>query len=508
MLLPWIYFVQEDEQLLIESFTQRKVINGPGRYVARPFEKVTRRNGVRLNPTEYAHTANMLTGELRNIQGPQLYFPTASEHVEEVTEALALKENQYAYILNNETGDVRTIRGPQLYFPEANEHVVTVQNAIPLKEFQYTRILDNSTGKVRVMRGETTVYLEPNEQVIGNRIEDGVNIDEKTAVIVRDMTTGQQTLITEKQVFIPAANQELVEVRHRIRLEDHETVIIKDKDGRFVFKHGRDSERSFFLEPYNELVTLRWSSGLHKDRRELQLTHIDIRPKYMWYEFEVRTKDNVELVIGITFFWQIVNVEAMIRMTDDTAGDICSHARSTIIQAVSKVTLEGFLDDFNNIVRNAALGESEVAFYSERGVQINAVEVRSVACKDPETQAILMEIIQETTNRLNRLQKQESENEVQLKKLQGDIESENARGGLLSVRRDHAKTEALTDGEAEAERVKQFLTGLGDTLTIEQKVSIFNTLRKRDMLETLSKGSASVYFTPADVNLSIETSNY
>ena len=147
-------------------------------------------------------------------------------------------------------------------------------------------------------------------------------------------------------------------------------------------------------------------------------------------------------------------------------------------------------------------------FTAKRGVQINAVEVRSVTCKDPETQAILMEIIQETTNRLNRLQKQESENEVRLKKLQGEIETENARGDLLAVRRDHTKTEALTDGEAEAERVKQFLDGLGNTLTMEQKVAIYNTLRKRDIIDALSKGSASVYFTPSDVNLSIETGGY
>jgi regulator of protease activity HflC (stomatin/prohibitin superfamily) len=372
-------------------------------------------------------------------------------------------------------------------------------------EFQYTHILDNSTGKVRVVRGEATVYLEPTEQFVGPEIEDGVNIDEETAVVVRNTTNGQLTLVTEKQVFIPEAHQEIANIRKRIRLEDHETVIIKDKDGRFIFKNGKDDERSFFLDPYSELVTLWWSSGLHKEKRELRLTHIDVRPKYMWYEFEVRTKDNVELVIGITFFWQIVNVEAMIKMTDNTPGDICSHARSTIIQAVSKVTLEQFLDDFNNIVRNAALGEGEATFYSERGVQINAVEVRSVACKDPETQAILMEIIQETTNRLNRLQKQESENEVRLKRLHGQIETENSRGDLLSVRREHTRTEALTEGEAEAERVKQFLEGLGDTLTMEQKVSIFNTLRKRDIIDALSKGSATVYFTPADVNLSIET---
>ena len=37
MIIPWTHFVQEDEQLLIEGFTSRKVINGPGRYVSRPF---------------------------------------------------------------------------------------------------------------------------------------------------------------------------------------------------------------------------------------------------------------------------------------------------------------------------------------------------------------------------------------------------------------------------------------------------------------------------------------
>jgi hypothetical protein len=320
---------------------------------------------------------------------------------------------------------------------------------------------------------------------------------------VRDITSVQLSLITEKQVFIPSAAQEVVEVSELIRLEDHQTVIIKDREGRYVFRHGSDASRSFFLQPYEELVTLWWSSGIHKDRRELRLTHIDKRPKYMWYDFDVRTQDNVELVIGLTFFWQVMDVEAMLKMTDDTTGDVSSHARSTIIQAVSRATLERFLADFNNIVGNAVLGNTNDAFYRERGVQIHAVEVRSVACKDPETQRILMEIIQETTNRLNRLQKQESENEVKLRRLQGDIETENARGQLLAIQRDHARVEALTMGESESEKVRIFLEGLGGNLAMDQKIAIFNTLRKGDVLANLSKGNASLYFTPNDVDLKI-----
>ena len=59
--------------------------------------------------------------------------------------------------------------------------------------------------------------------------------------------------------------------------------------------------------------------------------------------------------------------------------------------------------------------------------------------------------------------------------------------------------------EAEAIRVGAFLDGLGDQVAQAEAVSIFNTLRKQDMLGKLSEGTASLYFTPAEVDLSIET---
>jgi regulator of protease activity HflC (stomatin/prohibitin superfamily) len=296
----------------------------------------------------------------------------------------------------------------------------------------------------------------------------------------------------------------VIEARGRILLEDHETVVIKDKDGRYIFRHGRDSERSFFLDPYSEVVKFYWSSGLTKDKRGLILTHIDSRPKYMWYDFDVRTQDNVELTVGITFFWQIVDVERMIRTTDDTTGDVCAHARSKIIQAVSRTTLEQFLAQFNEIIAGAIFQEGD-PFYAERGVKLLSVEVRYIQCKDPNTQRILQEIIQETTNRLNRLQKQESENEVRIRQVEGEIVAEQERLRLLEIQRENSRIEAITDGEAEAQRVLAFIEGLGQSVGTQEKIALFQLLRKGDILNVLSKGTAQLYFTPADVDLSIDT---
>ena len=461
MIFPRIYFLQKDEQLLIEAFTRRFVLNGPQTVVTRPFWQVTRRQGVTLEPTEYALLRDVQTGELRNVFGPTFFFLGVDDEIVETRRKITLKKNEYI------------------------------------------RLVDEATGVQRVVRGEATTHLEPTEQVMRSA-QSGINIDEETAVLVRDINSGQLSLIADKQVFVPTAGQEIVDIQERIRLEDNEAVILKDQNGRFLFRHGSGSERSFFIPPHHELFEVRWSSGLYKDKRNLRISKFDLRPKFMWYEFEARTQDNVELIVGLTFFWEIVDLEKMINVTDDTPGDLCSHARSAILQAVSRVTLEQFLASFNELIRETVL-EGDTGFYTERGVKLHAVEVRSVASKDPSTQRVLQEIINETTNRINRLQKQESENEVKLKRMQGEIEVENQRSALLELRRQHAQAEGTIAGEEEAWRVQAFLDGLDGSLTAAEKVAIFNTLRKQEALEKLSDGSANLYFTPADVDLTIRT---
>lgn len=248
MLIPWISFLKEDEQLLVEGLTRRWTVNGPKVFFSWPGLRLRRRKGTILGPGEYLRIPDTLTGELRNEFGPKLYLLTATEEVIETLSAITLQNNQYI------------------------------------------RILDSSNGAIRVERGEGAVYLNPTEQPLEG-VREGINIE-------------------------------------RIVLENHQTVVIKDRSGAYIFKRGTDRDRAFFLEPHSELVEFCWSSGIYKDRRDLFGTHIDGRPRFMWYDFETRTQDNVEPIVGITFFWQIVEMESLVRTTDDPTGDVCSHARS------------------------------------------------------------------------------------------------------------------------------------------------------------------------------------
>lgn len=459
MLIPWVYFLKDEEQLLLEGLTKKWTINGPGSVFVKPMISTRRRRGVSLSPTEFAKIRNLLTG------------------------------------------NIKVEKGPCFFFLEAYEEVLKVYDVIVLRHNEYVRLIDRSTGIVRVVAGPTNVMLSATEEIL-QAPSAGINIDEHTAVLVRNTSDGSLRLVTENKVFFPAPDEEIEEVRKKILLEEHESVVIKGKDGRFKIVHGSKNENAFFLQPYEILLCMRWSSGIHKEKRDLKITHIDSRPKFMWYEFGVHTKDNVELILGVTFFWQIDNIEQMLRTTDDAPGDICSHARSMIIQSVSKSSLEAF-DSFNDIVKNS-INDSADPFYSARGVRIHSVEVRSVSCKEESTQSILQEIIQETTNRLNRLQKQQSENEVRLNEVKGNFEIERQKGDLLEIQRENALKQAKTTGESEAARVAQFFETLSDVLSEQEKINIFNTLKKVEYIDKLGRSNANMFFTPSDVDLRIE----
>merc|ERR1719230_1129889 len=151
----------------------------------------------------------------------------------------------------------------------------------------------------------------------------------------------------------------------------------------------------------------------------------------------------------------------------DPKGDVWYHSRSALIQAVSTVTLETFMSSFNSIVAEAAA--TDPAFYEERGVVLHSLEVVNYECKDAATASVLQEIIQETTNRINRMQKQRSENEVEMEKVSAQIEIEKQRAGLIKEQTANEKLQASVKGEAEGSKLAQSTLAFMQMLSPEVK---------------------------------------
>merc|ERR1712188_177832 len=264
---------------------------------------------------------------------------------------------------------------------------------------------------------------------------------------------------------------------------------------------------AFFLPPHSKLVTMKWSfTGL--------VTKIDLRAQYMTFRYEVRTSDNVRLHLEGTVFWLVTNVPKMVHATPNPMGDVWHHTRSTLIQAVSQATLEKFMEGFNSIVAEAFKAEAKDSFYKDRGVKVQSMEVTRFECVDQKTAEVLQQIIQETTNRINRLQAQESENDVAAAKLRSEIKLEKQRTELIKTRATNSRLESEVQGQSTGLTVAMdAATFLGPTLSkvvpnLEDRIGLYKLQKQLESRNkdtaSLASGKATLFMTPEDMNLKLQ----
>merc|ERR1712032_1184851 len=309
--------------------------------------------------------------------------------------------------------------------------------------------------------------------------------------------------------FVPGPNDTIEGIQELIKLAEHEAMILKDVDGNFQYYYGSDKKRSpeqpraFFLPPQSEIVKIWWSRGPRRERKDVSFQRFDCRPHFMKFEFNCRTSDNVELVLEGVLFWELEDLPAMWRHTGDTSGDMVHHIRSKFILRVAHISLKKFMETLHEISKDIL--EEDVAFYAARGIKVHSLEVTRYQCADKSTAEILEQIIQETTNRMNRLSQAESENEVNLFRTQGQVEQSRLNSALLEIKHEQSRTEAQVTGSSESDQVATFLRGLeSDVPLLEDRIKMWQVLRKTEALSAVSNGGASLYFTPSDVDLSIE----
>jgi len=495
---------------------ERTLVQGPCVWFPGPHEQAQKGSSISLGRTEYIIVENRLTGESSLVKGPRVYFPGPYESVSQKHIGTALQDDEYVRLKDTSTGQRWVQKGKALVFVEPTWRIegaglkeTGVRKAWVLKAHEYIRLVDVSTGKVSVHRGEATVFPGPEDELLDGGVKKAVEIDGEHAALARDTSTGLLRLVTEQQLFIPGPTDKIEEVRELIKLAEHEAMIIKDKDGVFQYYYGsdenraKDQPRSFFLPPHAEIVKVWWSRGPRRERKDVYFERFDCRPHFMKFEFNCRTSDNVELVLEGVIFWELVNLPAMFKHTGDTSGDIVYHIRSQFILRVARVTLKEFMTELHNI--SLRVLEEDTEFYSTRGIKVHSLEITRYQCADKSTSEILEQIIQETTSRMNRLSQAESENEVNLYRTQGQVEQAKLSGQLLQIQNEQALKEATAAGRSEADRVATFLNGLTKEVPcLQDRVKMWQVLRKTEALSVVSKGGANLYFTPNDVDLSIE----
>lgn len=508
--------LSQTEYILVEDQEtgNSHIVKGPAVFCPKAYDNPSgKRTAIVLQEDEFIRIADTCTGQRKVVKGKDLVFLEPTQKVEGgVRKAWTLQAHEYVRLLDSVTGKISVHRGESTVFPGPHEEALdgNKMDAIDVKVNEYVKIMNQVSGDIRVVGGPTLVFLEGNDKVLDNGKKKAIQVDDEHAVLVRDLSTGQLRLVTENQLFVPSANQVIEEVKELYMLADHEAMIIKDKDGVLHYHYGdaakctKEHPRSFFVPPHAEIVKLNWSGGMRRLKRDLKIDRFDLRPQFMWNEIECRTKDNVELVLETTLFWEVTDLAQMVRKTGNLTGDIYNQIRSQFIKHVAQATLKEFMEKLHLVSK--AIFEEDQQFYSVRGVKIHSLEVTKYSCTEARTSEVLQQIIEETTNRLNRLSQAESENEVKMFKMQGQIEQEKLNADLLKIQNEHAKSEAEVFGTAEAEKVSAFMKRLEKEVPkLEDRITMWNVLRKTDALSVVSQGESKLYYTPNDVNLSIKT---
>jgi len=565
-----VIFLQPDDQLVVQGLSNKWVVNGPGLAMSTPImTSVEKKKAIKIDQLAFYVVRDTLTAKLRVEAGPQLLFLGAFDEASEEMQKFVLTHGEYLRLLDTVTGQVRVevgpstvtpgpyeksdegkqsgasltknewvkltdksgemriVKGPGLVFPRETEALGEKQQAYKLERDQWMKLVDEATGKVRVAVGEQIVVPEATERA-STTVQEAIKVDDETAVLVQNKKDGQQRLVTasdSRGPFFPSTYDEILEKRSLIRIEPHEVAIAADENNHIMYFDGSSGDSkglAFFLPPYYQLVTMMWGSGTSQEdldsgivrnakevKYKVPVTKIDTRKQYAFFEYKVRTSDKVELVLEGTIVWQVLDVPTMFSQTSDPKGDVWYHARQRLVQAVSRVTLENFMDDFSSLASKAIHDDP---FYEERGVKLHELSVIRYECANPSDAQVLEQIIAETTKRMNQLASQNSKNDVEKASMEGDIAREQQRTELLRLKAANDKVSATSAGEAEGARlaasVTKFVQDLSDHEAIPNASMAVELLKFYEEQRTattqtrdLSNGKAQLYLTPKDLNL-------
>lgn len=511
---------QEYIRLIDKNTGEERVVQGATTLVPRPLEEAP--DGVETAIVIGAQNAVLVYNKTSGLKslvttaGP--FVPAPYEEIQREQQARLLEPLDYAVVKNLLTGEARNEVGPKLLQQGPYEEILTTTKKLVLEKDEYIQLLDKKTGNERVLQGPDQVVPEPTE-IAEAGVQKAVFLTDQQAAVVIDRTTGQRRLETTNGVLIPGAYERVMEVRSKYLVLSHQAAVTRDPAGTLRMISGALGSTAFFLQPYEELVQMQWSVYGPDSQDPVPkepVTMIDLRAQQQFYNVEVRTSDNVKIRMQGTLFWQVQDVLTMIAMTADPAGDVSQRARSGLIAAVSKHTFSSFMNDFSNITQEAFTAQSTDSFYAARGVRLQSLEMTRYEMVDQETANILQLIIQESTNRINQLQQQESENDVKAAKLVADIDLEKKKTSLITTQAANEKLQASLQGQAAGtelvESAVAFIDGLSDTVTeVADRTALYRLHQLLDArnvdTNNLATGQAQLFLTPSTLNLQLRMAN-
>lgn len=487
-----------------------EIIQGPTNYALQPFEKAGQvSEKTDLSITQYITVTDTKTGHMTTVKGPLQYVPGPYDQFSAIKEMITLSNTQYVYVNDKSKGTWTMIKGPKTFHLEPFEVTSKINTVTYLNMVQWVKIIDQNTGAIRIEKGPGVVCLGPYEVFVkdnNKEVQDAITVDVNHCVHIRDVETGEESLITQPQKYVPSApNIQIVEVKELIKLAPYESMVLIDRDGKLSFKSGEKNTQGFFIPPFCTILHQMWSTDPdRKIKSNTKVSKFDHRPHDMNFRFSVRSGDNVELNIVINVYWNIFDLERMICATSDPPEDICNHVKNQILNFASSMSTKEFMEyPVAEIVKKIYDVDSE--FYKMRGVQISRINILEKRCANDDIEKTYRAIIDQKITSAKNYEQQLGTNNTEIARIRGLTAIEKENYALLQQKLANLELETETAGRAEGGKIKSFLDGLGDNMPLVDKINIFLQLERTKRIGLVTDKVQSVYLNPedADFNLNV-----
>ena len=226
-------------------------------------------------------------------------------------------------------------RGPQVYRPKLGDVFNDTKNTIqvPINNYLVVNDSNNTSKPTSHHRGPLKFSPEPFQSIVKNGTNDYYQCFEvtPTKAIHLQKANGQVELLQTPQFYMPEVGEKLIQKIDRTILLQTDFCILKSPDGQIEVKDGQKAEdRSFFLKPFYQFLSFKCDT---------QLTILSTLPTFLSHNINIRTSDNVTLIIDLRISYQIKDLYKFSDNPIEFYGYIKNHVQNDLLGTLTTYSL-------------------------------------------------------------------------------------------------------------------------------------------------------------------------
>jgi major vault protein len=337
-----------------------------------------------------------------------------------------------------QAGTVWQVVGECKFIPNKYTEVLKPINAIQISDGEGIYVKNVETSAKKLVKGPCAYLLEANEELFHKQYSEM----ERAALGLGAQATYEATVV---------------------RLQKGEVMCILDAEKN---EHILVGPVNYILDPEEHVKVLYLSAGKPKKPKQIKVAKVRIGPDFMSDKFEVRTKDNAQLSLLLTYKWEFIvdKSEAYkVFALPDFIGYSCTTLCSRIREEAAKFTFEEFHSKTVGLIRSVLFQDHIVSntkgekskvhglYFDEIKLLISEVDVKEVTPVNDEINNLLNQSIKSNMIIVCNKMEQDANLKSQKEKIKTSAEIQKLRQNLIDIQNENMSLEKIENAKIEGQ---------------------------------------------------------